>query len=283
MSADQERSKDVNKILISVFDTEEAAFEGVSVLRDLHRDGDISLYASAVIAKDALGQVAVRQAADRGPVGTLVGIVTGSLVGLLGGPVGMAVGAYVGGTGGALYDLFSAGFGVDVVDEVSEALTPGKAALVAEIDESWVTPVETRLGAMGATTFRRLPGEVLDEQLTREAEASEAELAQLQAELDEESGEAKAKVQAAIETQRHKLEALVVRIDATIARQKAEVDAKLATLRMQWDQARSRQKERIDARIVEIKASHEARQTKLQQAREHAKQALELTREAVVA
>lgn len=273
----------MDKILIAVFDTEEAAFEGVSVLKDLHQDGDISLYASAVIAKDAHGQVAVRQAADRGPVGTLVGIVTGSLVGLLGGPVGMAVGAYVGGTGGALYDLFSAGFGVDVVDEVSEALTPGKAALVAEIDESWVTPVETRLGAMGATIFRRLPGEVLDDQLTREAEASKAELEQLEAELHEESGEAKAKVEAAIEMQRRKLEALVARIDAAIDRQKAEVDAKLTTLRTQWDKARGRQKERIDARIAEIKAAHEARQAKLQQARELAKQALELTREAVVA
>lgn len=273
----------MNKILIAVFDTEQAAFEGVSALQDLHRDGDISLYASAVIAKDAQGQVAVRQAADRGPIGTLVGIVTGSLVGLLGGPVGVAVGAYVGGTGGIMYDLFSAGFAVDVVDEVSEALTPGKAAVVAEVDEYWVTPVETRLGAMGATIFRSLPGEVLDEQLTREAEASRAELEQLQAELREESGESKAKVQAAIETQRRKLEALVVRIDAAIDQQKAEVDAKLTTLRTQWDQARGRQKERIDARITEIKASHEARQAKLQRARELAKQALELTREAVVA
>lgn len=273
----------MDKILIAVFDTEETAFEGIAALKDLHREGDISLYASAVIAKDAQGQVAVRQAADRGPVGTLVGIVTGSFIGLLGGPVGVAVGAYVGGTGGILYDLFSAGFGVDVVDDVSEALTPGKAAVVAEIDEYWVTPVETRLGAMGATIFRRLPGEVLDEQLMREAEASKAELEQLQAELHEESGEAKAKVQAAIETQQRKLQALVARVDAAMDQHRAEVDAKLTTLRTQWDQARGRQKERIDARITEIKASHEARQAKLQQARELAKQALELTREAVVA
>jgi uncharacterized membrane protein len=273
----------VNKILISVFDTEQAAFEGVSALKDLHQDGDITMYASAVIAKDPEGHVDVRQAADRGPIGTMVGIVTGGLVGLLGGPVGVAVGAYVGGTGGVLYDLFTAGFDGDVVDEVAAALTPGKAAVVAEIDEYWVAPVETRLGLLGATTFRRLPGEMLDDQLTREAETSKAELEQLQAELREESGEAKAKVQAAIETQKRKLEALQARIEASMEQHKAELDAKLAALRTQWDQARGRQKERIDARIAEMKASHEARQAKLQQARELAKQALEMTREAVVA
>jgi uncharacterized membrane protein len=273
----------MNKILISVFDTEDAAFEGVSALKDLHRGGDISLYASAVIAKDTQGQVEVRQAADRGPIGTLVGIVTGGLVGLIGGPVGVAVGAYVGGTGGVIYDLFTAGFGVDLVDEVAAALTPGKAAVVADIDEYWVTPVETRLGELGATTFRRLPGEVLDEQLTREAETSKAELEQLEAELRQESGEAKAKVQMAIETQQRKLEALVARVDTAIDQQKAELEAKLTTLRTQWDTTRGLRKERIEARIAEIKASHEARQAKLRQARELANQALELAREAVTA
>ena len=49
----------MNKILIAVFDSEKAAYEGVAGLKDLHRDGDISLYASSVIAKDAAGAVTV--------------------------------------------------------------------------------------------------------------------------------------------------------------------------------------------------------------------------------
>ena len=152
-----------NKILVSVFDSERTAFEGLTALKDLHRDGDITLYASTVIAKDPSGTVSVRQAADRGPIGTLVGIVTGGLVGLLGGPAGVAVGAYVGGFGGLMYDLFNAGVSMDFVDEVAASLTPGKAAVVADVDETWVTPIDTRLGALGGTTFRRLPGEVIDD------------------------------------------------------------------------------------------------------------------------
>jgi hypothetical protein len=34
----------MNKMLVAVFDREDAAFEGLSALKDLHRDGDISLY-----------------------------------------------------------------------------------------------------------------------------------------------------------------------------------------------------------------------------------------------
>ena len=171
------------------------AFEGLTALKDLHRDGDITLYASTVIAKDAAGVVATRQEADRGPVGTLVGIVTGGLVGLLGGPVGVAVGAYVGGFGGLMYDLFKVGISGDFIDEVAASLTPGKAAVIADIDETWVTPIDTRLGALGGTTFRHIQGEVIDAELTRETDAARAELEQLGAEVRETSGEARANVE----------------------------------------------------------------------------------------
>ena len=270
-----------NKILVSVFDSEPVAFEGLTALKDLHRDGDITLYASTVIAKDPSGTVSVRQTADRGPVGTLVGVVTGGLVGLLGGPAGVAVGAYVGGFGGLMFDLFNAGVSIDFVDEVSASLTPGKVAVVADVDETWVTPVDTRLGALGGTTFRRLPGDVIDDELIRETEAARMELEQLRAELREASGEAKANVKKAIDGQRRKLDALVDRVDKTIAQQNAEFEARLATLREQQAKARESKRQRIEARMDELKASHEARKAKLAEARRLAKESVETTREAL--
>lgn len=271
-----------NKILVSVFDTEQTAFEGLTALKDLHRDGDITLYGSTVIAKDPSGTVSVRQEADNGPIGTLVGIVTGGLVGLLGGPAGVAVGAYIGGFGGLTYDLFKAGVSIDFVDEVSASLTQGKAAVIADVDEMWVTPVDTRLGALGGTTFRRIPGEVADAELTRETDAARKELEQLQAELREASGEAKTNVETAIDAQRRKLEALVDRVDNTLDQAKAEFEARLATLREQQGKARESQRQRIDARIDELKASHAVRTAKLEEARRLAKASVEATREALV-
>ena len=119
----------MNKMLVAVFNNETAAYQGLSALKDLHKDGDISLYATAVVAKDRLGAVSVKQTADEGPVGTALGMLTGSMVGLLGGPVGMAAGATAGGLTGVLYDLNKTGVDVDFVDEVSKVLLPGKAAV----------------------------------------------------------------------------------------------------------------------------------------------------------
>ena len=271
-----------NKILVSVFESERTAFEGLTALKDLHRDGDITVFASTVIAKDSSGTVQVRQEADKGPEGTLLGMITGGFVGLLGGPAGVALGAYVGGFGGLMYDLFQAGVSIDFVDEVGSSLIPGTAAVIADVDETWVTPVDIRLAALGGTTFRRFRGDVIDDELIRETEAARMELEQLHAELRAVSGEASANVQKAIEAQRRKLEALDDRIDKTLAEEKAAFDARLATLREQQAMARESKRQQIEARMAELKASHEARKAKLDEARGLAKESLQATREALV-
>ena len=94
----------MHKIIVSVFDSEPAAFQGVTALKELHNEGDITLYATSVVKKAENGWVSVLQSDDNGPVGTLTGLVGGSLVGLLGGPIGVAIGAYAGTMGGALFD-----------------------------------------------------------------------------------------------------------------------------------------------------------------------------------
>jgi uncharacterized membrane protein len=272
----------MHKILVSVFDSEAAAYQGVSALKELHRDGDITLFASTVIAKDANGWQTIT-ADDSGPAGTLVGLVGGSLVGLLAGPVGVAVGAYAGTLGGMAFDLFNAGVGTDFVNEVAATLTPGKVAVVADIDETWVTPVELRLGALGATTYRRLTDEAIDAMLVRETEAAQAELEQLDAELRTSTGEARAKVEAALEAQRTKLRTLASRIDTELATQRSELEARLATLQAQRAGTQERQKASVDARIEALKASFAARRIKLEQAREMARSSAALVREAILA
>src|SRR5579871_1603979 len=135
----------MSKMIVIVFDTERQAYEGSRALKELHNEGSITLYGQAVVVKDSSGKAVVKDAADKGPLGMAVGLLTGSLVGVLGGPVGMAVGAATGTYAGAIYDMVAAGINMDFVDEASAQLQPGKAAVVAEIEEEWVTPLDTRM------------------------------------------------------------------------------------------------------------------------------------------
>src|SRR5512138_1466189 len=149
-----ERIKIMDKIVVIGFDNELKAYEGSLALQELQNEGSINLYAKAVIARDAAGKVTVKQEGDMGPVGTAVGLLTGSLIGVFGGPVGVAVGAGVGTYGGFLYDLLNLGVGEDYLAEVGKSLKPGKAAVVAEAWEDWMLPVDSKMEALGGIVFR---------------------------------------------------------------------------------------------------------------------------------
>src|SRR5690348_12711232 len=103
------RNGPMNKMLVAVFDSETAASEGLGGLKELHKNGDITLFATTVLTKDKAGNVIVKQAVDRGPAGTALGFLTGALIGVLGGPVGLPIGAAIGGRTGLVFDLDKSG------------------------------------------------------------------------------------------------------------------------------------------------------------------------------
>jgi uncharacterized membrane protein len=264
----------MNKVMVVVFDGEKRAYEGLSALNDLHREGSVTRYADAVIAKDASGKVSVRRSPESDPEGTLLGFLLGSLAGVLAGPVGFAVGAGTGTLIGAAFDLSAAGIGADFIDEVSEFLVPGKAALITEIEEEWQTPLDTRMEALGGQVFRRNRTQVEDAYYEKQITAFEAELDALDAEMEQASAERKARLTAKVEETQRKLRAKRDELKTHIEAVKREGDAKMESLRQQITTANQEQKKRLESRLAQVRADYERRSAKLQQAWELTKAAL---------
>lgn len=256
----------MNKMLVAVFESENKAFEGLSALKDLHRKGDITLYATAVISKDDSGELRLNTAADEGPVGTTTGFFTGSLIGLLGGPIGLAVGAAMGTIAGLIFDVSTEDVNITFVDEVSAALAKGKTAVVAEVDEEWTVPVDTRLEAMDAMVFRRLKYEVAEDQLARESEAISAEFNSLKSELKEAREEDKAAIKSAIAKLQNKAQATNDLVKRKLNESKNQLDAKVNTMEQKIKEAKERRKAKIEKRIAEVKEEYRTRAAKLKQA-----------------
>jgi uncharacterized membrane protein len=185
----------MDRMLVVVFDNESKAYQGKQALQQLDDEGSISVYAYSVLAKGADGTATVKQGDDSGPLGTLVGTSLGSLIGLLGGPAGVAVGAAAGMLGGATADLDNARIGADFVDDVNEVLLPNRVALVAEIEEEWTTPVDTRMEALGGRVFRRALSQVTGTVNKEEVDAMKADLAKMKAEHSKAAADRKAKLQ----------------------------------------------------------------------------------------
>jgi uncharacterized membrane protein len=266
----------MNKMLIAVFETETKAYEGLSALKGLHKDGDITLYATAVINKDQNGQVRVKDSADEGPIGTGVGLLTGSLLGILGGPVGLAIGAFTGSVAGMIYDVNVDDVNTTFVDDVSAALSNGKTAVVCEIDETWTVPVDTKLEALDGLVFRRFRYEVEDEQINREAEAISNEYKQLKEEFKEAREADKAKINASIEKLKNKAKAANDHLKKKMDDSKSQFDSKVNTIKSQMKNANDRRKAKLQKRVDVLTEEYNARTAKLKQAAKLVSEAFEI-------
>lgn len=71
------------------------------------------------------------------------------------GPLGAAFGAAGGALIGNSADLINQSAEEEFADKISRELAPGKAAIVAEVDDDGVAPVEALMEANGGTLVRR--------------------------------------------------------------------------------------------------------------------------------
>ena len=265
----------MSKFVFTVFPDEAKAYEGVRALKALHLEGSVTLYSHAVVQRDAQGVFSVKEKQTEGPIGTGVGALVGGLIGLFGGPVGLAVGLGGGTVLGALRDLLNMGLSNEFLETVSRELTPGRTAVVAEVSEEWVTPLDTRMEALGGSVVREMREDFIDGEIEkriadlkwvvarRKAERAAAKAEKMEAKLKKEVTKAEEKLQDIAEKARER-----------VKHYKEEIDAKIYALQEQASKTSPDAKSRIEERIAEMRAEQSQRTGKLEQARKLTQEAL---------
>ena len=253
----------MERLLAVVFNDEAKAYEGLRALNQLDGEGSITAYAAQVIQKKPDGKISEKQTEGNFPLQTAKGLWGGALIGLLGGPVGMGIGALVGTAAGEMGDLNIAGLNADFVSEVSGSLTPGKFAVVADVNEDWVTPVDTRMEALGGVVFRTARSQFEADQRSRDVADLKSEIADLKAEHAQTRAENKAKLQGKLDRLNAKLQKKLEEARARSAQIKSETDAKVQALQKQAAKAQGDAKARIEARMAKMREDYDKSTAKL--------------------
>jgi uncharacterized membrane protein len=253
----------MERLMAVVFDNESKAYEGLRALNQLDDEGSITAYAAQVIQKTPDGKISEKQTQGNFPLQTSRGFLMGSLLGLLGGPVGLGIGAVAGTAAGEIGDLNNAGLNMDFVNEVSTSLTPGKFALVADVNEEWVTPVDTRMEALRGSVFRTARSQFEADQRSRDVAELKSEVAQMKAEHAQARAEDKAKLQGKLDKLNIKLQNRLEQARLRLGQMKTETDAKVQALQKQAAKAQGDTKARIDARIAQMRENYNTSTAKL--------------------
>ncbi len=246
----------MEKMLVVVFDSEDKANKGADALRDLDREGTVSVYSGAIIKKNQDGTVTALNAREEWPIGAAGGTAIGSLIGLLGGPVGVVLGASTGLMVGAFGDLYRSGVNVDFLDDISGMLTPGKYALLADISEEYLAPLDTKMEAIGGEVYRARKDYIEDAQLQRDIDQLDADIDQMGKEMADSRAEHKAKLQAKIQKAKQKRDKKIEELKQRKTQMENEHKQKVDALKAKASKARADRKAAIEARIAQINDSY---------------------------
>ena len=243
----------MEKMLVVVFDNDGKAYEGSRALNRLDSEGSVVIHAEAVISKNPDGKVSVKKAEGDFPVRTFEGTAIGSLIGLLGGPVGFGIGAAAGAVAGGLSDIYAAGVDEDFLREVSDKLTPGKYAVVADLSEEWVTPVDKTMEGLGGVVFRTVKTNFEADQRARDITALKAEISGLKVEHSKAVADRKSNIQAKIDGLNAKLKNKQEEARQRLDQIMSEADAKIKALEKKAAKSRGDAKAAIEAFEAEIR------------------------------
>jgi uncharacterized membrane protein len=255
----------VAPLLVAVFDDETGARGGGGILRDLHADGTLTLYAMAAIAREAEGAgLVIRQPLEpaAATIAPAVGAAIGAVVTLLGGPMTAATRSVASGLVSAVWDLDEAGFDAAFLDRISRHLRAGSGAVIAEAEEDRQWSLDADMLARGGRLFRhRLASALLEERMIRELTALRDEWHRF---MRETVGEARAGTGATV--RRDRLRELHRILDRTRARAQAlrrEGTAKVTVIRAQAAALEGEARQAVEHRAASVMASFHARAARL--------------------
>ena len=242
-----------NEVLISFFDSNEAALQGLRLIAQ-ERDRHVRRTQALLVSRNADGSRSPVEPPEAWPVGGVLGAGVGGLLGSLAGESGAVVGLILGLSVGFFLDLWRTVARADLLDLVQDGLAPGQAAVVVFGRRSSAASIERALDTPDAVTVHRFPGNALEDDLAREARETVAALGRLGA-ADDAGGEINDR-ERRIEAARRKLSVLGSIADRLMWLERLQFGFETGVLNRELRETPPWRSRRLRRRAVHARASH---------------------------
>ncbi|HMQ03168.1 MAG TPA: DUF1269 domain-containing protein [Pyrinomonadaceae bacterium] len=258
----------MDNIIIATFNDEKSAIEATHKLRELDVQNDVTVFTKVLLRKNVDGSIEyLKDEDDLAGWMTVGGVVAGSTLGLIGGPVGVLVGALTGFTVGGFADLARYSFDEDFLDSVKNGLPTGTTTLIAQVTEPSDVYVNTAFAPYAAQIWRTNIYTERDKYVQMQIDMLDAEIDEAERELREAAAEEKAKFEAKLAVLKARREAKMAQIKTDFQEEIDEMKESLARFGQQLqdkiDDAKRRRIENKLARYQDKVAKYQARAEEL--------------------
>ncbi len=185
----------MDNVVLVTFDESSHAYQAMSELRRLSDEGAVSVTTAAIVERLADGDFRFPEDAENiGLTATAAGGVIGALIGALAGPLGLLLGGATGAIAGSVADVDEVERSEAMVGTLSQRVSPGTTALIADVDEPAPELLDAVMSNLGGRVARQPRLEVEAELESAEREARERRKAEGTQSLGDRVGALKDKV-----------------------------------------------------------------------------------------
>lgn len=133
-------------VLAAFYPNETGARDVLNQLKQMDKDKTIDILDAAVMVRSEDKKVKVTETGEFTPSkGAWRGAAAGAVIGIIFPPSILAMGAVGAAAGAALGHFTDQGFDNNLLKEIGENLPPGGSVIVAVIEETWLSKLETAL------------------------------------------------------------------------------------------------------------------------------------------
>ncbi|WP_207538168.1 hypothetical protein [Sabulicella rubraurantiaca] len=259
-------------LLVATFEDDAGARAGAEILRTLHAEGTVTVYALAVVARGARGAGLVASEPLRegtSPSAPALAVAIAGLISLLGGPMQAAARTLRAGLVSTVRDLEEAGVDAAFLERIERGQLYGGSAVLAEVEHGRQTSLDGRLVACGGRVlWHRLSEAAAEERILRDIAELREDLARLRGDMAE-AGPTSLK-QEVMRARKQELREATRRALAFAAALRREGAAKVAVLRAQAEALDGDARLAIERRAAAARTALERRAARLEHAAEDA-------------
>jgi uncharacterized membrane protein len=252
----------MDKMLVAIFESERQATVAAGAMKDLCGEGVLLVYAFALIVRDA-GKISIVNSTGEDCSDPVLGAATRKLIKLFGQRLGAVEAANSRAIADPMMEMARIGVDASFLDEVARRLLPGKAAIVAEIEDQMPSAMDTLLQSQDGIVFRCARLETVDIQIAEELNALHGEIQTLEKQVLQTLGGSRAQLQGKLDLARARLQTMQDGARRHAASIKREAEAKIASLQERAAKSDGGIKTRLERLADEVRVDYVNRATKL--------------------
>ena len=202
-------------IIVVSFKEETKAIKALHRIKELAVYGDITLYEHIMIRKKDKNQFQVlNDQRDGEGWRTLTGMTLGGVVGAFAGPVGFVVGLLTGSVAGVIWDVNHFDFESDFINKVTAKMNIGTITIIAEVNEDSSVFIDDALKPFSSEIIRSEADLEYDDYMDEQVEDLEEAIEEQREKLKKATADEKAKINAKITELKVKRKAKIAELEA---------------------------------------------------------------------